>query len=282
MNQPLHPARRHTTSPLGNTLRRAAVGVVALALAGCAAVTGTTQPAAGEAGTPAVSAVPSGGPRAPGVTGLIADASGGVLQVQGADGQTAVTLTRTTSVTTTQAASVNAIGVGDCVLVRSARTTAQGTATPPTTGIADPAAPLEAASVTLSTAVDGACPDEGPGGASAPGQPPAPSDGAPPSAIPGGQGGVVGASGLVTAVDGSTLTVSATRGGATSARTVTLTDATTVSRRVAGSRSDARVGLCASARGDADDTGAMTATSLELFPATDGACASSRGRQAGR
>lgn len=80
--------------------------------------------------------------------------------------------------------------------------------------------------------------------------------------------------GLVTAVDGSTVTLQQTRPGSEEATTVTFTlgaDAT-VTTTGAATAADATVGSCVTAQGEADDTGAVTATSMSLSEATDGEC----------
>ena len=81
------------------------------------------------------------------------------------------------------------------------------------------------------------------------------------------------ATGKVTAVDGSTLTIETTgMDDATTSRTVTVTDATTYTRTVDADASAVVVGQCASARGEADDSGKVTATSIAISTPTDGEC----------
>lgn len=317
---------RSTTDPsmtdaLGTPFRRPVVrraagialaGVLATALVGCAGAS-TTGSSTTEASS-APSAVAGGaGVREPGVRGLIAELDGRTLQVQGSDGQTAVTYTDTTAITATVSGTPADITPGVCVTVRSASDgqTPGATAAPADDPVASDQ-PVEAASVSVTDAVDGSCAGDafgggaggGAGGASdgalpaggasagpPGGMPSGAPDGSVPSgapgdrmpsgvpttgALPGGFGG--GASGLVTAVDGSTVTISSTRGEETTTLTVVLTDSTTVTRRVAGTASDLAVGGCVSAQGEVDDTGAMTATSLALSAATDGQCTSG-GRQ---
>jgi hypothetical protein len=64
----------------------------------------------------------------------------------------------------------------------------------------------------------------------------------------------------------------ATASPATTAVTVTTTGATTYSATVPGTADDLAVGLCVTALGDADYTGAVTARSISSRPATDGSC----------
>lgn len=111
-----------------------------------------------------------------------------------------------------------------------------------------------------------------------------------------GFGGIV--SGKVAAVTGSTITVTVTvftgtprrtSGASTAAgtattppttttmSTVTVTGATTYSRTVTAKPAAIKVGLCASAVGPADDTGAITATEIRLNAPTNGSCSAGFG-----
>ncbi|WP_315096433.1 DUF5666 domain-containing protein [uncultured Cellulomonas sp.] len=244
-----------------------------LVLAGCSA--GTSEAAA-----PATTAAPqerSGGDQPPGggggASGEIASVSGSVMQVRSTDAQTAVTWTDATTFSATVAGTLADVTVGSCVVAMSEVTSD------------DTSSAVEATSILLTQpADDGTCTGGfgggGPGGGDRPDGAPTdlPSmqapDGAPtdlPSGAPDGArmlGG--GASGTVTAIDGSTLTVGTT-GDATS-RTVTVTDATTYTTTVTADASAIVVGQCASARGDADDSGEVTATSITISAPTDGEC----------
>ena len=96
-----------------------------------------------------------------------------------------------------------------------------------------------------------------------------------PSGAP--DGGMRGSNGVargkVTAIDGGTLTVEVTgQDDATTSRTVTVTDATTYTKSEAADASAIVVGQCASARGEADDSGKVTATSITVSAPTDGEC----------
>ena len=96
-------------------------------------------------------------PGKPGVSGLIAAVSGKTLQVQGTDGQTAVSYGTKTMITEVATVTAAALKTGLCATVRS---TADGTSAAPTDQ-------LTAASVTLSPAVNGRC-DAGFGGGGRP------------------------------------------------------------------------------------------------------------------
>lgn len=266
----------HATLRRGSSLALAAGGF-ALLLTGCTAATATTQ-----SGVPSASASarPTGAPAMPGASGIIAEIAGRTLQVQGNGSQTAVTYTTKTTFTQQVSGTAGDITVGSCVRVASAD--------------AADATAVTATSVTVSTAVDGACtwgvgvdgssrggrpsgmPSGAPGG---PGMPSGAPSGMPsggPSGMPSGMGRML--VGTVTAADGKSVTVSATQPGSDQATTVTVTlgSAVTITTSQKASASALKVGLCASARGASDSTGAITATSISLSRAVDGACRQGR------
>lgn len=231
----------------------------------------------------------------PGANGKVAAVADDTAQVQSSDsGQVAVTWTSSTTFTKQVSAELADISVGDCVMVTSADTgtTSGGTSQPPTQ-------PTEvtATSVRISEPVDGSCtPTGGPGGggpggtgggpsfqANGNGQPPAGAQGGtPPSGAPQmrGSGGAVG---TVKSVSGNTVVVGSTRfaaptdGSSTPTQesvdvTVTVTATTTYTATAKGSASDVKVGQCVQATGEADDTGAVTATRIAVTPPVDGEC----------
>lgn len=226
-----------------------------------------------------------------GTFGIIADISGNTLQVQGTNEQTAVTHTDTTTFTRQQAGTTADLVAGACVTVRGTGQSAEA---------ADAAVP--AASITVTPAENGECMGFGgfgggggrPMGGDASGRPegrpsnvPTPPAGEQPGAMPSGMpSGAPGAgrgsfvSGTVTSLADGTLIVAAHQNpggnssgtGETTERKVTLSDTTTISTTVPGSAADLKVGLCALATGKPDNTGAVTATSIRLSDAVDGAC----------
>lgn len=273
-------------STLTTRLLPALAAASVLVLAGCSA-------GPSEAAAPTTSAAPQQqgaddaqrpGPGG-GASGEIASVNGTVMQVRSTDAQTAVTWTDTTTFSATVAGSLADVTVGACVVAVSTATSGDAT---------DTSAPLEAASVQLTEpADDGTCTGGfggfgggGPGGGGRPDGMPTdmPSmpagelpDGAPTDLPSGGPGGFAGfgglATGKVTATDGSTLTVEATGlDDATTTRTVTVTDATTYTTTVAADASAIVVGQCATARGESDDSGKVTATSVTVSAPTDGEC----------
>ncbi|MET0788524.1 MAG: hypothetical protein ABWY33_04705 [Cellulomonas sp.] len=269
---------------LTTRLLPAIAAAAVLVLAGCSA--GTSDAAA-----PAATAAPqqqSDGPQRSGpgggggASGEIASVTGTVMQVRSTDAQTAVTWTDATTFSASVAGALPDVTVGSCVVAVSTSTSSGETDTGAT-------APLEATSIQLTTAADdGTCTGGfgggGPGGGPRPDG--APTDlpsmqagdrpsGAPTDLPPGGAmrafDGVAG--GKVTAIDGSTLTVEVTgQDDATTSRTVTVTDATTYTKSVVADASAVVVGQCASARGEADDSGKVTATSIAISAPTDGEC----------
>ena len=275
-----------TARPLVGLL---AAATATVALAGCSsAQPATTQPA--QAPAPTASGAPGGGgqQRQPGTFGLIAAVTGSTMQVQGSSGQTAVTWTDATTFTETVAGSTADLTAGVCV-----------------SGFGEKATGSDAVTVsqlTVSQPVDGACtrgfgggqpragatPPVGatpPSGAPGDGQPPAGmptgAPGAMPSGAPGnGNGNGAMVSGTVASVSGSTVTVTEkAQDGSSSTVTATLAEGATVAMTTTAASSDVKVGLCASAQGDTDSTGAVTAKTVRLSQATDGACAAGGGRR---
>ncbi|MET0191475.1 MAG: hypothetical protein ABW212_20915 [Pseudonocardia sediminis] len=221
----------------------------------------------------------SGGQRpGGGTTGEIAAVTDALLQVQGDDGQTAVSWDGSTSITQTVAAALSDVTTGTCVGAM-------------TSGDDDAAA---ATSVTLAAATDGECttgfgggipsgdapegrPTGAPDGASGDELPEPPEGG--PTGAPGdgerpeggGFGGVT--AGLVTAVDGSTITVDSDGAAAT----ITVDDATTYTTTVAADSAALTFGRCVTAQGEADSSGQVAATSLLVSDAGDAGCSTGFG-----
>jgi hypothetical protein len=219
-----------------------------------------------------------------GTTGEIAAVSDALLQVQGADGQTAVTWDGTTAISQTVAAALADVTVGTCVVAT-------------TSGDDDAAA---ATSMTITAATDGECATGLGGGAGGgvpggeafadgelpdgvptgmpempDGAPTGGTDGEPPAG--GGFGGIT--AGLVTAVDSSTITVASGADG--TASTITVDDATTYTSTVAADATAIAVGRCVTAQGESDSSGQVAATALVLSDATDDGCSTGFGGRGG-
>jgi len=277
----------------------AALGCAVMLVAACGGGTSATGNAATAPTTTAsgkaAGGAPGGGRAFPGATGLLAQIDGKTLQVQGTDAQTAVTYSASTTFTDTVAAKLSDVVVGVCVQARSARPAAGAGGTTPTAAPRTTTGPIVAATVEISAAVNGKCSAQGgfrAGGARPPGaagQPTRPA-GVPgsgrtraPGAAGGGFGGL-GAFGRVTAVNSAGFTIESIRpenGTATTpaptTETVQTPAGTKYTRTGAANPKALAVGLCVTALGKADDTGAIAATSIQLRPAENGSCSSGFG-----
>lgn len=258
-------------------LGSAAVLLATLTACGGSDATATdTSPAAATASQDAGAGGAAGGFTMPGASGTIAAISGKTLQVQSdQSGQVAVTYTADTAITAQVAGTLADVTVGSCVRIGS----------DDATDTSDSDA-ITATSVTITAAVDGSC--SGGFGGGGGGTPPsgAPTDGMPsgmptdlPSGMPtdgagGGGFGGRGVSGEVSAVDGDTLTVEVSDMGATTTTptAVTVSGTTTYTTTQDADSSALVVGQCATAMGDSDDTGAVTADTISVSDPVDGAC----------
>ncbi|TFC71412.1 hypothetical protein E3O45_15180 [Cryobacterium sp. TMS1-20-1] len=276
--------------------RRAAFAGGALALAGalllsgCAGTSDSTAAAATSSDTAARQER-----LAPGLNGEIAALTGQTFQLQDGESQTAVTYSDATTFTSTLAATLADVTVGQCVNLSSAAA-ADGTD-----------AATVATSIAVTDAVDGACALGlgGLGGGGMPGGTPPtdmptdmPSDmpedmtmgadGTAPTGMPtdlpadaGGFG--TRTSGLVTAVTATAITVDSTDvDGVVASETVTVDDATSYIKTSASDASALSVGLCASAQGEADDTGSFAASAVALSATGDDGCVSAMAGPGGR
>jgi hypothetical protein len=264
-----------------------ATAAVLVLLAACSSgADGTTATdGSSAAGTEAPAAQQGERPGGGGTTGEVAAVSDALLQVQGDEGQTAVTWDDSTTISQTVAATLSDVTVGSCVVAM-------------TSGDGDAAA---ATSVAITAATDGECTAGFGGGAGGGGMPggEAPADGeipdGAPSAMPempdgaptggtdgeapagGGPGGI--AAGLVTAVDGSTITVASAEDD--TASTITVDQTTTYSSTVAADATAIAVGRCVTAQGEADSSGQVSATVLVLSDATADGCSTGFGGRGG-
>lgn len=268
--------------------------VAVLGLAGCskaaqsAPLSGAQQTSAVGGATGGPGGNPDGRGQFPGVSGLVAAVTGSTAQVQGANQQTAVTWTSTTRFTDQVAVSASALAVGECVMARPARTTGGVPGGSPTTGgstasgATAPATSVAAATVEVFAKQGSMCSlGFGTRNGSAPSAPPSGS----PTVVPGaGQGGArrqFGAVGMITAVGDGQFTVSPTvRLGAMPTRpvTVTYTSSTVFTRLSRAAASVVKVGVCLSAQGRADDTGALTAAAVTVSAPQKGSCQNGFGR----
>lgn len=211
------------------------------------------DPAAGQPGAAAGSGgAPGGG--MPGASGEIAAVSGKTLQVQGDSGQVAVTWTGSTAFTEQVDGTLADVTVGSCVMVTSEEDAA-------------------ATAVRITAATDDGCTGGfggGPGGGERPTD--MPSD-MPPEMPTDRSGGFGGAFGEVAAVAADGFTVQSMDDEVE----VTVDAATSYSTTAEADAGAASVGRCAIAIGEADDTGAVTATRISLSDPVDGSCSTGRG-----
>lgn len=240
---------------------------LAVSLSACG---GSDEPARNVSATQAAPDRGAGPGARPG-SGKVAAVDGSTAQVQGSDGQTAVSWTTKTTFTAEVKGSLEDVTQGACVLVR---------------GESDDDA-VTASAVTISPAVDGECQGPGGGRGARPTDMPTdrpkdlPSDA--PSGAPGGRSGGM-ASGTVTAVSDTGFTVESTTPGADEKRSVTVsvTDDTAFATTAQADASAVKVGVCLQTEGESDSTGAVAATSIRVSPATDGECTSGFGRPSGQ
>jgi hypothetical protein len=93
-------------------------------------------------------------------------------------------------------------------------------------------------------------------------------------------GGFGGAMGKVVSMSATGFVVASTRPGETTTTdvTVTTTSATTYTSESRATAAALKVGKCVTARGSADSSGTVAATSIALRPATNGTCMMGFGR----
>lgn len=298
-----HPTRRRFRDSfrvrLGGT---AACLLAGVALTGCGGSSGASSatPAASASG---LSGAARGGSQGtvPGAFGTAAEISGHTIEVQNpSTGQVSVTFTASTRFTQTRTVTSAALKVGECVTAVGVRdagspsTSTSGSASGSASGSpgSSPGAPkaFAAGSVSISAAVDGSCRAGGPGagtgfrGGNRPsGSPTARPSGSGSGRFGGGFGGGNFASGQLTALTPTSMSVKVTGRGtdATGTDTVTLTPATTYSQTVAVAATALRVGQCVAATGPTDTKGAVAATRITLSTAGPNGCSAGFGRRGG-
>ncbi|WP_027860158.1 DUF5666 domain-containing protein [Marmoricola sp. URHB0036] len=211
---------------------------------------------------------PGGG--GPGGSGMVAAVSGSTAQVQGPEGQVAVSWNARTTFTRQVSAAAEDLKVGDCVMAMPSSPSSDDTST------------VAAATVRISKAVGGSCTngfvDQRGGG---PGDGPRTDQQSPPEGAPSGapsdgvRRGGFGAVGKVTAISGTGFTVESVRPGSeeTSSITVTTTGTTTWLTSAKANSKDVKVGHCVTSVGRPDSTGAITATSIAVSQPVNGQCA---------
>lgn len=277
----------NTSSATRRSRNLASIAVLScslLLLAGCSSATSNASPgdqssASARSGQGGQNGRGGGfGGNDPGrVSGEVAAVNGKTLQIQDGESQTAVTYSSSTTFLSRVTGKVSDISVGECVTVFSSASDENATS-------------VTATSVTASAATKGDC-ESGFGGMGGGGGMSGGGRGARPSAAPsdapsGAPSGMPNSgsrprSGKVTAVKGDTITVAATqaRSKDTTTLTVTTTADTTVTITKSAQASAAKVGMCATANGKADDTGAVAAQSITVYKAGDAGCGFRRGNR---
>jgi Domain of unknown function (DUF5666) len=228
-------------------------GVTALSIAACASSntsSPTTSPSTASSPSAAAPTTTSSAP-APAngearISGLIASVAGNAAQVTQQNGNATVNFTESTKVTEVTPAALTDVTAGSCVSVRPQEEGQGGQ-------------PITAASVRISPAVDGKCPQAK---ESAPGStPPAPAKRA---AI----------QGTVASVAANTINITSTdTAGHATQTAVTVNDKTRYSKQAAASTQAISAGKCMTAKGTQDGGGTLQATTINLRPAHDGKCA---------
>jgi hypothetical protein len=262
------------STPRSRTRLRARVAVACAATALLAGACGsnadnTGAPSGGSTGNGPQTSQDGPAGQFPGAIGKVAAVADDTAQVQGMQGQVAVTWTGSTTFTKEVSARLADVKVGSCVAVSSADETTSGSTTPPSA--------ITAGTVRITQPTNGSCAGGGRGPGSGPAGPQV--NGTPPSGAPSGGGrpqirAIGGAFGEVTAVSGTGFTVSSVAPGSNDKTTVTVTAAaaTTYTTTAPGAASDVKVGVCVQAEGTTDDTGAVTAKTVAVSTPKDGEC----------
>jgi hypothetical protein len=251
----------------------------------------TSQPAPASSGSSSSSSAgarPARGVR-PAAQGTIAALAATSLEVQSPQsGQITVTFDPKTAFTQTTAAAKASVVVGTCVAAMAARSQSSGSAAPstPAPSASPPArvTSFTAATVVITRPANGTC-NGGFGGLNGSAAPSGAPSGAFPSGAPSGgfgRGGFGGfaarATGKVTAVTASTMTVvGSTRSGPIT-YTVSVDPSTMYTATGSGTSASLAVGKCVIAFGSTDSTGAVAATRIAVSPASSSGCTVGFGR----
>jgi hypothetical protein len=242
----------HASLPTSRLARFAiitATGVTALSLAACGS-SNTSSPTTSPSSPSTAVASPTTTSSAPApngetrVSGLIASVAGNAAQVtqhESDRGNATVDFGGSTKVTETSPAALTDVTAGSCVSVRPQEAGQGGQ-------------PITAASVRVSPAVDGKCPQAKESGKRS------------------------GVQGSVASVAGDTINVTSTDASGNTAQTaVTVSDKTKYHKQVAADTQAITAGKCLTARGTQDSSGALQATTIDLRAAHDGKCAGEAG-----
>lgn len=231
----------------------AVAGAAALSMAACGS-SNKSAPTSTSTSTSTVTSTTTSPAPAQGeakVSGLIASVAGNSIQVTKPDnGNAAVNFTSTTKITEVIPGALTDVTTGSCVTVRPR-------------GEATNGQPVTAASIQVSPAVNGTCPQQqkqagsttpAPSGSPAPPPPPKPVQGS------------------VASVSGGTVNVTSTDPNGNTTQTAVSVDDKTKYTKVSSAGTEAITqGKCVMARGTMQNA-ALQATSIRLRPAVDGKC----------
>lgn len=251
------------------TIRRTFTSVAGVALALTLAACGSSSSGGSTSAAPSQAPAASNGQGAgrgggPAAAGTVASVASSSLKVQSTNsGQVTVNYSGTTTFADRVSATLADVATGSCVIIT-------GTGTP-----------ITAQSVDVSTASSTGCGAAGGGGMrpqnGGSGRPSRPSG----ANNPGGAGQGGRATGKVTAVSSTGFTVQQDnpQTGATTDVQVTVDGSTTYTKAESASASALKVGECVTANGQADSTGAVTATTITISQAGPNGCTVGGGRQ---
>lgn len=246
----------------------AVTGAAALSLAACSS---TSPPPSGTTSSSTVSSSPttttSGSPTSstPGgeaeVNGLIASVANNSAQVTQHGGNATVNFGGSTKVTETSSAALNDVTQGSCVSIHATHDSRRSN-------------PVTAASVRISPAVDGKCPqgkEPAPESTTTPPSSPTTTTPSPTTTTkPAKRSNIVG---TVASVSGNTINVTITdAGGNTSQAAATVNDKTSYTKEAPANIQAITQGKCMTAKGTKDSGGALQATTIDLRQATNGKC----------
>ncbi|MFI5060824.1 MAG: DUF5666 domain-containing protein [Actinomycetales bacterium] len=254
--------------------RRIALGAlivgIACVLAGCSAAA-PAAPAASRAGHAPGSFGRNGIPGGGGIFGQIAAVNGNTLQVQSQSAQTAVNVSASTTILQTAKATASDVTVGSCIVASAFPAAGSSASSSPSGAVT---------SVSISAATNGTCTGGGfrfgPRNGTRPSASPRPS-------TPRNGAFTAPVTGLVTAVSGSTITVSVKNSsGAASSKEVTTSSSTAYTLTSSATSAALSVGRCAAVRGATGTSGAVAATSVTVSDPGANGCSAGFGRGGGR
>lgn len=234
----------------------AVTGATALSVAACGSSNKTASTSTSTSTSTVTSTTTSQAPEGEAhVSGLIVSVAGNSIQVTKEDNaNAAVNFTASTKILETTPGALTDVTNGSCVTVRPTKEAPQG------------GQPVTAASVLISPAVNGTCPQ--PKAPAAESSTPAPSGS--PAPEPAEPKPIRGA---VASVTGNTINVTSTdASGNTQQTAVTVDDKTRYNKQASATSEAITQGKCLSARGTLDNGGTLQATTIKLRPAQDGKC----------